>query len=88
MKLPEELETQLRREFQGKEPQPEPAVVEGIIDRVCLESQYSGQPVAWCEMIGGRIAVLAVGAPEVEAILLGVPDDELVNVVVFQADQY
>jgi hypothetical protein len=83
-----EIDAFLIRELQGKEPQPDPAAVQRIIDRVCLETQYGGQLVAWCAMTDGRLAVLATGSQEVEALLLGLSDDELANVVVFQPNQF
>ena len=88
MVAPPGVETFLQQEFGAKAPPPTSEAVRRVTERLSLQAQYAGRPVACFTTADGSLAVLASGDREVEALLRGLSESEAAMVVVTDTESF
>ncbi len=83
-----EVEKFLQLQFKDSEPPPTVEARQRVMDRLSLQAHYGGRPVACYLTIEGRLAVLAAGDREIEALLGGLSEEEGAKVVVTDTEQF
>ncbi len=85
---PPEVVEFLRKEMTGRDPAPTPEFLRFFTDRLNLEAIYKGEPVL-CHTTADQVqTVLAVGQPEIFAVLDALTDHEQSRVIVLDTLSY